>query len=152
MATSYNPDKPGGYNWIFIATNDNEIIDDLTVNRNFKKLKKNFYGAKGISTKKGNNIVVDYKTITDNNIIGTITDKDLNALILDETNDTDSHRVDTYSPLTELQLAELDRIINQVISGGTRKSKKARKSRKPRKPNKNKSRKGKSRKSTSRKK
>ena len=92
--------------------------------------------------------MVDYKTITDNNIIGTITDKDLNALILDETNDTDSHRVDTYSPLTDFELAELDRLINQVI-GGKRKSKKARKSRKPRKPNKNKSRKGKSRKSTS---
>ena len=148
MATSYEPNKPGGYNWIFIATNDNEIIDDLTDNRNFKQLKENFYGAKGISTKKGNNIVVDYKTITDNNIIGTITDKDLNALILDETNDTDSHRVDTYSPLTDFELAELDRLINQVI-GGKRKSKKARKSRKPRKPNKNKSRKGKSRKSTS---
>jgi len=148
MATSYELNKPGGYNWIFIATNDNEIIDDLTDNRNFKKLKKNFYGAKGISTKKGNNIVVDYKTITDNNIIGTITDKDLNALILDETNDTDSHRVDTYSPLTDFELAELDRLINQVI-GGKRKSKKARKSRKTRKSNKNKSRKGKSRKSTS---
>ena len=111
MATSYNPDKPEGYNWIFITTNNNEIIKDLTDHRNFKKLNKNFYGAKGISTTKGNNIVVDYETIKDNNIIGNITDKDLNALMLSETTDTDSPPVDTYSPLTELQLAELDRII-----------------------------------------
>ena len=93
--------------------------------------------------------MVDYETIKDNNIIGNITDKDLNALMLSETTDTDSPPVDTYSPLTELQLAELDRIINQLISGGKRKSKKARKSRKT---NKNKSRKTKSRKSKLRKK
>ena len=60
MTTQYDPNE--SYNWIFITTNDDTIIKDLTKHRNFKKIyddkkcKTTTYGAKGMSTIKGKNI------------------------------------------------------------------------------------------------
>jgi len=154
MATSYDPNKPGGYNWIFIATNDNKIIDDLTDNRNFKKIyydkifKTTTYGAKGMSTIKGNNIEVDYNTVTSNDINGNITNRDLT--ILSETRD-DSKADSTYSsPLTDKDLDELEKLIAGIEKEGGKRKFKKNKSKKARKSKKNKSKKSrKTRKSNS---
>jgi hypothetical protein len=127
MATSYDPNNLHGYRWIFVSLKADETdkIHDL-ISRNFICLngnKNTFFGAKGNSDVKGNNITVDYDTILRENIRG---------------------------ELNSAHIQELENLFGQLgLKGGKRKSSKSRKSRKNRKT---KSRKGKSRKSTSRKK
>ena len=131
MATSYDPNKPGGYRWMFVSIEADETdkIAEL-ISRKFICLngnKNTYFGAKGKSVVKGNNITVDYDTIIEHNIQGEINNKHLDEL-------------------TEL-------IDGLGIEGGKRKSRKSKKSRKSRKSRKNKSKKSrKSRKSNSRKK
>tara|TARA_E500000331_G_scaffold55729_1_gene49606 strand:+ start:514 stop:966 length:453 start_codon:yes stop_codon:yes gene_type:complete len=130
MTTQYDPNE--SYNWIFITTNDDTIIKDLT-NRNFKKIyddkkcKTTTYGAKGMSTKKGKNIEVDYKTVTSNDINGNITDKDLN--ILNKPRDDFKADSTCSSTLTDTDLEELEKLIDDIIKkeGGKRKSRKSKK-------------------------
>ena len=120
------------YNWIFITTNDDTIIKDLT-DRNFKKIyddkkcKTTTYGAKGDSTKKGNNIEVEYDTVVKENIIGNITDKDLN--ILNEPREVFKADSTCSSTLTDTDLEELEKLIDDIIKkeGGKRKSRKSKK-------------------------
>jgi hypothetical protein len=165
MATSYDPNKLGGYNWIFITTDNDKIdndkiITDLTENRNFKKIytdkksNKTNYGAKGISQQQGNNIEVDYKTILKHNIMGGITDKDLNALMRSEPNDTAAPLTDTQlNEVDDTQLNEVNEILKEIekLEGGKRKSKSRKNKSRKSKSHKSKSRKSKSHKSKSRK-
>jgi len=153
MTTQYDPNK--SYNWIFITTDNDTIITDLTGNRNFKKIYYNkkcnmtTYGAKGMSTIKGNNIEVEYHTVTSNNINGIITDRDLT--ILSESRDDFKADSTCSSPLTDKDLNELEKLIESIIEGGKRKSKKnkSKKSRKSKKNKTKKSRKSKKNKSKS---
>ena len=153
MITQYDPNE--SYNWIFVTTNNDTIITDLTEKRNFKKIYYNkkcnmtTYGAKGMSTIKGKNIEVEYDTIITNNIIGNITDKDLN--ILSESRDDFKADSTCSSPLTNADLNELEKLIESIIEGGKRKSKKnkSKKSRKSKKNKTKKSRKSKKNKSKS---
>tara|TARA_B100000902_G_scaffold32508_1_gene38932 strand:+ start:180 stop:635 length:456 start_codon:yes stop_codon:yes gene_type:complete len=131
MTTQYDPNE--SYNWIFITTNDDTIIKDLTKHRNFKKIyddkkcKTTTYGAKGMSTIKGKNIEVDYKTVTSNNIKGNITDRDLT--ILSEPRDDFKADNTCSSILTDTDLEELEKLIDDIIKkeGGKRKSRKSKK-------------------------
>ena len=123
MATSYEPKKLDDYRWIFVSLKAGETDkrNDL-ISRNFiclNRNKKTYFGAKGNSDVKGNNITVDYDTIIYHDFQGDITNKHIN---------------------------ELNELLNGLgIRGGKHKSK-SRKSRKSKKTRKSKSRKTKSRK------
>ena len=140
MTTQYDPNK--SYNWIFITTDNDTIITDLTGNRNFKKIYYNkkcnmtTYGAKGMSTRKGNNIEVKYDTVTSNNINGIITDRDLT--ILSESRDDFKADSTCSSPLTDEDLDELEKLIADIENGGGKRKSKKNKSKKSRKSKKNK--------------
>ena len=126
MATSYEPNNLHGYRWIFVSLKADETDkrNDL-ISRNFiclNRNKKTYFGAKGNSDVKGNNITVDYDTIFHANFIGELNSAHIN---------------------------ELNELLNGLgIRGGKHKSKsrKSRKSRKSKKTRKSKSRKTKSRK------
>jgi hypothetical protein len=123
MATSYEPKKLDDYRWIFVSLKAGETDKrNNLISRNFiclNRNKKTYFGAKGNSDVKGNNITVDYDTII---------------------------REDIRGELNSAHIDELQNIFGQLgLRGGKRKSK-SRKSRKSKKTRKSKSRKTKSRK------